>query len=194
MTTTETKEKWELSVAMAVGNMLWSRIAPAAVEGFCRVVGSVRRGKKEVGDVELLYVPRIVLRKGPGEMFESEHDAVALVLRELLDSGMLDKRKNSDGILTWGPQIKLARHVATGIPVDLFATNEASWWNYLVCRTGPAESNTMIAAAARARGWKWEPYSSGFRSLGTDEVHAVNSEREVFEFVGMKYEEPEQRS
>jgi len=173
---------------------LWSRLAPAAEEGRCRIVGSVRRGKKEVGDIEILYVPKTVMKRGPGEMFESEHDAVALVLKELQDSGMLDKRKNADGCLTWGPQIKLARHIATGIPVDLFATNEASWWNYLVCRTGPADLNARIAVMAKARGWKWEPYSSGFRSLGNpDEVHAVKSEREVFEFVGMKYVEPEKR-
>ena len=37
---------------------------------------------------------------------------------------------------------------ASGIPVDFFATTEEAWFNYLVCRTGPAELNTRIASAA----------------------------------------------
>jgi DNA polymerase/3'-5' exonuclease PolX len=89
------------------------------------------------------------------------------------------------------------RHVASGIPVDLFATTEACWHNYLVCRTGPAESNIRIAAAAKARGWKWNPYGEGFSRggplAGPEEARALRSEREVFEFVGLPYTEPEER-
>lgn len=66
-----------------------------------------------------------------------------------------------------------------------------SWWNYLVCRTGPADSNTRICMAAQNRGWKWNPYGSGF-SRG-DEIRAMESEAEVFDFVGLPYEQPEAR-
>src|SRR5262252_1758325 len=195
MNNTETlKEKWDLEVGAAVGAMLTSRLCLGAKEGRCQIVGSVRRRKPEVGDVEILYVPRRVMRQTRGEMFETEQDGVNVILEGLLNSRMLEKRVNEKGHFTWGAQIKLARHIATGIPVDLFATNEESWWNYLVCRTGPADSNTQVAAAARARGWKWEPYSSGFRRLSDpDDHHAVESEREVFDFVGMKYLEPQER-
>jgi hypothetical protein len=62
------------------------------------------------------------------------------------------------GLKQHGPQNNLMRHVATGLPADLFATTEANWWNYLVCRTGPVVSNLWIALEAKARGWHWNPY------------------------------------
>jgi len=84
-------------------------------------------------------------------------------------------------------------HVPTGVPVDLFSATPAIWFNYLVCRTGPAESNLAIAQAAQALGWRWNPYGSGFCNLTTGDCHSVASEREVFEFVGLPYREPSDR-
>lgn len=86
---------------------------------------------------------------------------------------------------------KLLRHVESGIPVDLFATTEASWWNYLVCRTGGAQTNVRICNAAIAKGWNWAPYGAGFKTR--EGLVPVHSEREVFEAVGLKYLEPEER-
>lgn len=195
------EQKFPLAVALQVGATLKRLLAPGVALGFCEIAGSARRGKAEVGDLEMVYVPLKVQRRAPGEMFESEQDGAAIILEGLLKERFIEKRKNVEGNETWGPQIKLARHVATGLPLDFFSTSEASWWNYLVCRTGPAENNQAIAAAARQRGWKWEPYSSGFSRLqelqklhglpGEEpERHAVQSEREVFEFVGLNYVAP----
>lgn len=66
-----------------------------------------------------------------------------------------------------------------------------SWHNYLVCRTGPADSNTRICMAAQERGWKWNPYGAGFSRDG--EIRAMESEAEVFAFVGLPYAQPEER-
>lgn len=151
------------------------------------VAGSMRRRKLMVGDVEILFVPlRVAVR---ADLFETASESRAdAVLAELLARGLLAKRRNMNGAEMWGEQNKLAVHVASGIPVDLFATTEASWFNYLVCRTGPGESNIAIASAAQRMGWKWHPYGVGF-SRG-EAVHAVASEREVFEFVGLPFKEP----
>jgi DNA polymerase/3'-5' exonuclease PolX len=91
----------------------------------------------------------------------------------------------------WGNSNKYATHVRSGIPIDFFRTCETSWFNYLVCRTGPGASNSNIATRAREKGWKWHPYGSGF-SRGR-EMRVMASEREVFEFVGLPYLEPRQR-
>jgi DNA polymerase/3'-5' exonuclease PolX len=84
------------------------------------------------------------------------------------------------------------RHVASGIPADLFAATRENWWNYLVCRTGPADSNMRICMGAQARGWKWNPYGAGF-SDPEGNVRVMDSERAVFDFVGLPYREPEAR-
>jgi hypothetical protein len=49
--------------------------------------------------------------------------------------------------------------------------------------------------AAQAKGWKWNPYGSGFsRAVGLGrEVHQVTREQDVFAFVGLPYLEPWQR-
>lgn len=83
-------------------------------------------------------------------------------------------------------------HRASRIPVDLFATTREAWFNYLVCRTGPAESNTAIANAAIAKGWKWHPYDSGFTDQEGNWVY-VRAERDVFDLVGLPYHAPPDR-
>lgn len=186
------KPKFPAALAMGVAEELIARMAPAC-ERIC-FAGSLRRRKAEVGDVELLYVSR----------FESVVDTTDLfggrVLANLADEaiaalekdGTLVRRKNINGSETFGEKIKLMRHAASGIPIDLFATREESWANYLVCRTGPAEQNVRICVAAIARGYKWEPYTAGFRRIG----HTVpmHSEEDVFRFVGMPYRAPEDRT
>jgi len=92
----------------------------------------------------------------------------------------------------YGRKNKLMLHRATGLPVDLFAATEDNWWNYLVCRTGPADSNMRICTAAQSKGWKWNPYGAGFSRDG--KVVAMTSEQEVFAFVGLPYTNPEHRT
>lgn len=114
----------------------------------------------------------------------------------LLGRGVLSKRPSVTGVFSWGLKNKLALHRG-GIPVDLFTASATNWFSYLVCRTGPAESNIRIATAAQVRGWKWNPYGAGFSRggplAGEREVHAVESEEDVFAFVGLPYFQPEER-
>jgi len=104
----------------------------------------------------------------------------------------LAKRKNVNGSEMWGEKNKLAVHVASGIPVDFFAASEANWFNYLVCRTGGAESNRQIAVACQANRLKWNPYGPGFTTPNGSVVR-MSSEREVFDWAGLPYREPWER-
>jgi DNA polymerase/3'-5' exonuclease PolX len=154
------------------------------------VAGSLRRRNPLVGDVEILYVPK----RGPGvrtDMFQmaKAQNLTDLALEQLIARGIITKRPNRNGAEAWGSKNKLAVHVATGIPVDFFSTEPSFWFNYLVCRTGPAESNMRIAAAAKRKGWKWNPYRAGFTD-DHGEIVQVKAERDVFEFVGLPYREP----
>ena len=184
------RARWPRAVAVAVAEEIRAVLAP-----YCSrvmVAGSLRRGRADVGDVELVYVSRFENRQVPGDMFSWANVALAEEAIAGLESrGVLTRRKNVRGYETYGPKNKLMAHRATGVPVDLFATTEGCWWNYLVCRTGPAESNIRIAQAAQRRGWQWNPYGVGF-STG-EAMYPVESEEEVFRFVGLPYLEPEKR-
>ena len=164
------------------------------------VVGAVRRRCAEVGAVDVLYVPRFEDRQL--DMFTTEPmDMSEEVVGGLVLSGVLSKRPRmiggqpSESFTTWGAQNKLAVYRG-GVPVDLFKSKDEDWWNAVVFRTGSEQSNLRIAEAAQARGWKWNISGAGFERgemLGPIEKHGVESEQEVFAFVGLPYLEPEER-
>lgn len=181
------KTKWAAEIALAVAQELID-----TAEGFCdriEIAGSLRRCREEVGDIEILYVPAVI----PDESDLFAPPTPVDVGGVLLGLGFVRQRPNKLGRFTWGERIKLATHIESGIPVDLFEAEEASWYNYLVCRTGPRELNEEIATRAKRMGWKWEPYSSGFVNLETGERFVVGHERHVFEFVGLPYRKPWER-
>jgi DNA polymerase/3'-5' exonuclease PolX len=157
------------------------------------IAGSLRRKRPVVSDIELLYVPRLNEIDDPEDMLcrKITIDLTEPAIAALLKLGTIAKRPNKRGSFTWGPENKLAVHIASGIPVDFFATTEERFFNALVVRTGPAESNVRIASAAKGIGWKWHAYGNGFTRAG--ETQIVTSERAVFEHVQLPYLEPHLR-
>lgn len=183
------KPRYNRSVALLAARKICAALKPVTERLI--VAGSLRRRKPTVGDVEVLFVPKFEERQ-VDLLHRAPFDLAAEVIERMIEAGVLEQRLSVTGAPSWGGKNKLATHVSTGIPVDLFTATEANWWNYLVCRTGPKESNMAIAAAAQAKGWKWNPYGAGFSGpMGAK--HVVGSEAEVFEFVGLPYREPWER-
>jgi DNA polymerase/3'-5' exonuclease PolX len=164
---------------------------------FCErieIAGSLRRHRNDVGDIEILYIPVIIEEPDDTDLFATrEADTAHDQIQKLERNGVLARRLSKTGHQAYGPKNKLLLHVASGIPVDLFAANRETWWNQLVCRTGPAELNKEIAAAALAKGWHWNVYGSGFSRIEYTESVEMHSEAEVFAFVGMSCLDPEHR-
>lgn len=184
------RPKFAAVVALAVARELCDKLNPACER--IVVAGSLRRRKEQVGDVELVFIPK--LRTVQNDLFNSgTESAMDGMLEHLLWSGIIGKRHTVTGAETWGPKNKLAFHIASGVPVDFFATTEAAWFNYLVCRTGGAANNTWIAGAALRKGWKWNPYGAGFTNR-RGELVPVTSERAVYDLVGLPYREPWERT
>ncbi len=183
------KVKWPRSAALDVAKELCDRLKPHCKKLI--VAGSLRRRKAEVGDVEILYVSRMEER--PLDMFSTQSVSLAdEEISRMLADGTLTKRPSKTGGTAWGDKNKLAVH-RSGMPVDLFRTVEESWCNYLVCRTGPADSNTRIATEAQRRGYRWNPYGIGYTKLADGTVTAMDSEAAVFAFVGLPCAEPWER-
>lgn len=189
------KTKYPRERALAVAEQLLASLEPACLR--IAIAGSLRRGKVEVGDVEIVFVP--LTKAVPADLFGGTvlRDQAEGHIERLVSGGLLVRRVGPAGGTSWGAKNKLAVDVVSGIPVDLFSTTEECWWNYLVCRTGSADTNRRIATAAQAKGWKWNPYGPGFSRRGEpwepQEVVSVESEQQVFEFVGLPYLPPERR-
>lgn len=194
------KQKYPRALALDVARVMIAALKPVCHE--LVIAGSLRRRKAEVGDVEVLYIPRIVDVPDPQDFFGKQirANAADLVLQQLLSEGTIGKRLNAKMTTTWGDVNKLGTHPASGVPIDLFAASHENWWNLLVCRTGGMESNIAIASAAKDSGWQWCPYGPGFRRNAPHGKgpkwsmwKETKSEREVFEFVGLDYLEPWER-
>jgi len=200
------KPRFPAAVGMQVARDLIPLVAPLCQLDRLKVCGSLRRRKKDIGDLEIVFVPQWEVTRAEerdilGTILQPAVYAprTAALLDELVRRGVLTKREKRNGTLTgWGLWNRFAVHVASGLPVDFFGCAAWAWWNIVVSRTGASRSNLQICNGAMARGWHWEPgpEDPGFQKregLGVLR-HAVHSEREVFEFAGVPYREPWERS
>jgi len=189
------KTKFPHADALAVAQELQSILAPA-----CRriaIAGSLRRLKPEVSGIELLFVP--ILSERPDGLFDVKIvDVCDEVVQNLLATGVIKQRPNVHGHTTWGERNKLAIHVPSGIPVDLFGTSEQNWWVSLVVRTGSEETNLRLTTGANKQGASLMAYGIGVKwrsgvKWSDGNVTPAISEQHVFAMCGVPYLEPSKR-
>ncbi len=103
------KQRFPRAAALEVARDLVRHLEPVTTKLI--VAGSLRRRKMDVGDVEIVYIPRTVER--PIDLVTTAPvDLAAECLERLIDQGLLAKRKNTKGSTMWGQMNKLAVHVA----------------------------------------------------------------------------------
>jgi len=158
------------------------------------IAGSIRRQKTTVGDVELLYLPKMEKRRDPMDMFAWQGVNLAdEIIATMEGVGVLERRKNAVGREIFGPLNKLMRHRASGIPVDLFCEPSlANWFRSLVIRTGPKELNIRLITTAAKRGISVHAYGTGLTDIRGNPI-ACESEEQFFEICGARYLEPKDR-
>ena len=187
---TTTKKPWRLEEAQEPTFDLRELLLPACKR--IEVAGSIRRGKQDVGDIELLCIPKTTEQTDLfGESLEPENH-LNRMLDELVASGnVLEKRPNRKGHFTYGPQNKLLLHVPTGIPVDVFTADERNWGMSLLVRTGSREFNIRVMRRFRDLGMKGHAYGGVTDQDGT--VIDCPDEETVFDLLGWRYIAPEYR-
>lgn len=183
------RQKYPHADALAVARELQSMLKPSCLR--VAIVGSIRRLKPMVSDIELLFIPRHSERRDG--LFDTRIvDVCAEVCDKLLADGVLAKRPNVNGRFAWGEKNKLAVHVVSGIPVDLFATSEANWWVSLVIRTGSKETNLALTAGANKYGGTLLAYGCGVK-WNDDRIEKADSEEAVFKMCGVPFKEASKR-
>jgi len=158
---------------------------------FCHkvsIAGSVRRRKEQVGDIELVAIPRYE----PAGLFG---DRAANRLWEHLharDAYRFTKGDNPDG-----RYYQLALPAQSDLQVDLFLAQPDNWGLTLLVRTGSAAFSTaMLARWKRAQGIGREQPGSVDGRLVTRDGRAVPTpdEETIFRLVGMRPLPPEHRT
>jgi DNA polymerase/3'-5' exonuclease PolX len=116
------------------------------------IAGSVRRGKPEPHDLEIVAIPKstfVATGNLFGEMSELEMDHFEPALRDVLAGG---RWEFDPTIKRNGPRYKRLREVDTGMCCDLFLATVAGWGGALAIRTGPAEFSQGLVTLALRQG------------------------------------------
>ena len=151
--------RYPLLHASHVGQDLMELLAP-----YCErlaIAGSIRRRKPDVGDIELLCIPRLGQATDLWGKDLNPLQGVSLLdhrVVHLIKIGLLDYRLDAKGHRSFGPLNKLLVHVASGIPVDLFSTTVRNSGLALLVRTGPKEFNVRIMTRFRELGMAGHAY------------------------------------
>ncbi len=105
----------------------------------CEIAGSLRRGRPEVGDVEIVIEPTF-----DEDLFGSRLPT-STALESAIDLCV------ERGLLIWdravvrnGPRHKRLIIAALGIPLDLFVASPDNWGNILAIRTGDADFSRLL--------------------------------------------------
>ena len=152
------------------------------IDGESYVVGSIRRKKAEVGDIEILvhHDAAIRLDVGVGPMFPGEY--------EKLKGGP----RNIASVPWRYWRYWQLRQRKTGIHVDLFRFDDDNRGSMRLIRTGPADFSKRFVIALRRQGLCHE---DGYVCEDTDDALriACTNEHNAFRLAGMAYIDPENR-
>jgi len=145
------------------------------------IAGSIRRGKPEVGDIDLVILPLRGMRQ-----------AIADRCR-LRATPVIEGEQNCIYRLRLpdGREIQLDIFFARPALRDLFQTKPSNWGTLLLCRTGSKEHNIWIAERARSLGFMWKPYEGLFDEEGY--CIAAAEEVEIFSALNLGWIPPELR-
>ena len=130
-----------------------------------KVAGSYRRGEVDIGDIDIIIIPR----KG-------------LLLKDCIPPSYED--------INWLGE-KKAQIVIKGEKVDIHATIQDSFGAARLYFTGPADWNIGMRIRARSMGYKLNEY--GLFSLESGEFIAGRYERDIFTKLDKQWKAPHRR-
>lgn len=152
------------------------------------VVGSLRRKRSCVRDIDIIVQPRFIeLRQeslhGPPRL-ESVLD---MKLTELYRKGLFTIEYN-------GPQCRrfMMQVDHEHLPVDLYIGTDDSWWTLCLIRTGSRSHNIAMACRAMQQGMRLKSDGSALLSPEGTPL-PISSEEEIFQILKTPYKRPEER-
>ena len=168
--TKEKSKKYPYAEAYKIALVALEQLKPYCIRA--EIAGSIRRKKAEVGDVEIVAIPK----------------PYSVGLFESGIASVVNKWEKSKGNL---PCKYTQRVLPEGIKLDLFFAEESNWGLVFALRTGSADYSHKVLASAWVR--------EGFKSEGgylfrEGEKYEVREEKDLFRMIGVPYVEPEYRN
>jgi len=152
------------------------------------IVGSLRREKSSVNDIDIIAIPRYQIIKD--DTLFGEPVRVNLLDRNL-SARCLELYLNLE---LNGAKIKRFFREINGVkvPIDLYIATEATWWTLLLLRTGSREHNIKLAMRAQGLHMHLKADGSGLLSPGGS-LLPVSREEDIFKHLQMPFKKPEER-
>lgn len=143
----------DLQSALPLAQLLAADLTPGCDR--LEIAGSVRRGRAQVHDVEIVAIPaRTSIQRTDmfGEVVAEEITDLFEERLRLLQDGSgwdwcLDKELPRNG-----PRYKRFRSKSAGICADVFLCDARGWGGAMAMRTGPADFSQALVTLARRRG------------------------------------------
>lgn len=165
--------------AANLGSKIIAHLAPMCDR--IEVAGSIRRGRLEVGDIDLVILPK------PGQ-FAAIKARCKEKCRVITDG---DQNFISALRLSPGNEFQLDIFFARPACRDLLQYIPGNFGSLLLCRTGSKEHNILLVEHAKRMGLVWRPYAGVFDGYGR--CLAAESEAEIFQSLDLEFVPPERR-
>ena len=158
------------------------------------VVGSIRRKRPEVHDVDVVAISRITQAMKEGWFGQEKIHESRLHWRiaELLADGTAKARVKKDGKTMVGEGVAMLEY--EGFPVDIYYATAETWGGLVLVRTGSTEHNIVLTRRAIEKGWKLHADGTGVwdARVGGKRVDD-GSEPGIFAVLDLPYRKPENR-
>lgn len=161
------------------------------LEPFCErvvVAGSIRRGKAEVNDIDIVAMPKPL--DLPGALGGTAHFNESQVWKDLIPKALV---KWGLRLEASGQELSRLSFPLSGLQVDVYRARAETWGVILLVRTGSKEHNVKLCTLARSKGLKLSAAEGVVAQDGFGKIMACRSEEEIFSALGLAYVEPKDR-
>ena len=188
--------------AMTLAERVQRELLPYCLK--CEIAGSIRRGRPEVGDIDLVILPKV--STSPRSMVEQIKARCKERCRVITDGKQnficaMKVKSGLDGVSPHHEEFQMDIFFAHNGVEDLLAPQPTNLGSLLLCRTGSKEHNIMLCARAKSMDMHWNPYqglfAGGMWELdGQDSTYkggtliASETEEKIYEALGLKWISP----
>ena len=162
------------------------------------IAGSLRRGKSDPHDIEIVAVPKVE-QVGHEDLFGTiprTRNLFEETLAEWLAKGALHHRRDKNGRAAWGERFKRATIHGCDIAIDIFSVLPPAQWGVIFAiRTGPADFNRLLVTSRLQGGFMPGGMQVRDGMLWQEgQVLETPEEEAFFERIGVPCWPPEDRS
>ena len=169
----------KLARAIVIGLKIQEQLAPLCER--IEIAGSIRRARPEVGDLDLVILPKTGQRDAIKSRCASKCARVTDGEQNCI------YRLQLPDLTQFQIDIFFARPAAS----DLLQSDPGNFGSLLLCRTGSKEHNIFLVEHAKRLGLKWQPYRGVMDHGG--QVLASETEADIFRALDLEFVPPERR-